>query len=231
MLTDSHITIAIDGYSSCGKSTLAKALAKKLNYVFIDSGAMYRAVTFYCFQHGLVGPDTLETEKIIAALPEISIRFVMNTEAQKLEVELNGVNVEKEIRTLQISQLVSKISAIKEVRVKLVDEQRQIGKNGGVVMDGRDIGSVVFPNAELKLFVTADPMVRAERRFKELNDPTISLQDVLENLKQRDQMDSSRSESPLIQTEDAILIDNSNLTQEQQLQVVLNIIEKMYAKS
>lgn len=230
MSEQSRITIAIDGYSSCGKSTLAKALAKKLDFIFIDTGAMYRAVTYYCFQQGWVSQDTLETEKIIAALPQIAIRFVFNNETQKLEVELNGINVEKEIRSLQISGLVSKISAIKEVRQKLVHEQRQIGKNGGVVMDGRDIGSVVFPNAELKLFVTADPMVRAQRRFKELNDPNASLADVFENLKQRDHLDSTREESPLIQTDDAILIDNSNLDQEQQLQLVLKIIDKMYAK-
>ena len=226
-----NLTIAIDGYSACGKSTLAKALAKKLNYIFIDTGAMYRSVTYYCFQHGWVSKDHLEIDKIIPALPKIEIRFVFNELTQKREAELNGVNIEKEIRSLQISNLVSKISTIKEVREKLVLEQQLIGKNGGVVMDGRDIGSVVFPNAELKLFITADPMIRAQRRFLELNDPTITFDEVFENLKLRDHLDSTRAESPLMQTTDAIVIDNSNLSPDDQLEIVLKIITKMHVKS
>lgn len=225
MDTTSHkITIAIDGYSSCGKSTLAKALAKEFNYIFIDTGAMYRAVTLFCFQKELVDINFIEEEKIKAILNEIDIHFEFNQESKKLEILLNGLNVEKDIRTMQISRLVSKIAAIKEVREKLVSEQRKIGKNGGVVMDGRDIGSVVFPNAELKLFLTADPLVRANRRFLEMNDPLISIDDVLKNLEERDYLDSNRKESPLTQTEDAIVIDNSNLSQNEQLELAKKLV-------
>lgn len=220
------ITIAIDGYSSCGKSTLAKALAKKLNYIFIDSGSMYRAITLFCYRNNLVDSDFIKKEEIIQVLKDIELHFEFNPESSKLEIVLNGEHVEKEIRTLKISQLVSKVSAIKEVRQKLVAEQRKISKRGGVVMDGRDIGSVVFPHAELKLFLTADPLVRAQRRFLEINDPSVSLEEVLENLKERDFIDSNREESPLIQAEDAILIDNSNLTPEEQLNLVLNIFKE-----
>lgn len=218
------ITIAIDGYSSCGKSTLAKALAKEFSYIFIDTGAMYRAVTLFCFQKQLVDINFIEEEKIKVILPEIDIHFEFNHESKKLEILLNGTNVEKDIRTMQISRLVSKIAAIKEVREKLVSEQRKIGKNGGVVMDGRDIGSVVFPNAELKLFLTADPLVRANRRFLELNDPMISIDEVLKNLQERDYLDSNRKESPLTQTEDAIVIDNSNLSQNEQLELAKKLV-------
>jgi cytidylate kinase len=218
------ITIAIDGYSSCGKSTLAKALARELGYIFIDSGAMYRAITLYSFRKNLVGTDFMDQEKIIASLDDIELHFEFNPLSSKLEIILNGENVEKEIRTLQISQLVSQVSSIKEVRKKLVSEQRKIGRKGGVVMDGRDIGSVVFPHAELKLFITADPMVRAERRFLELDDPSLSMQDVLQNLQQRDHIDSTRKESPLVKTEDAIVIDNSFLTPDEQLQKALELV-------
>eukprot|EP01041_Mallomonas_annulata_P026990 gene26990-48468_t len=152
------INIAIDGYSSCGKSTLAKALAKEFNYIFIDSGAMYRAITLFCFRNNLVGENFINNEGIIDSLAQVEIHFEFNNDSKKLEVTLNSENVEKEIRTMQVSRLVSKVSSIKEVRSKLVAEQQKIGKNGGVVMDGRDIGSVVFPNAELKIFVTADPL-------------------------------------------------------------------------
>ena len=218
------INIAIDGYSSCGKSTLAKALAKEFNYIFIDSGAMYRAITLFCFRNNLVGENFINNEGIIAALDQVDIHFEFNNESNKLEVTLNSENVEKEIRTMQVSRLVSKVSSIKEVRSKLVAEQQKIGKNGGVVMDGRDIGSVVFPNAELKIFVTADPLVRANRRFLELNDPTISIDEVLQNLQERDHIDSTRKESPLTQTEDAIVVDNSNLSQIEQLEVVKKLV-------
>ncbi len=218
------ITIAIDGYSSCGKSTLAKALARELNYIFIDSGAMYRAITLFCFRKGLVGPGFMETEKILDMLDEIELHFEFNPISSKLEVVLNGENVEREIRTLQVSQLVSQVSSIREVRQKLVSEQRKIGRKGGVVMDGRDIGSVVFPDAELKLFLTADPNVRAERRYLELNDPSLSMEDVLENLQQRDHLDSTRKESPLVQSPDAIVIDNSYLTPDEQLQKALELV-------
>ncbi|MES2590139.1 MAG: (d)CMP kinase [Bacteroidota bacterium] len=224
MSSSKKITIAIDGFSSCGKSTLAKALAKKLNYIFIDSGAMYRAITLYCFRKNLVDQTKVETEQIIASLKDISIHFIFNEETNKLDVELNGENVEKDIRNLTISNLVSKVASIKEVRQKLVSEQQKIGKNGGIVMDGRDIASVVFPNAELKLFITAKPEVRAQRRFLELNDSSITLEDVAKNLEERDFLDTTRKESPLIQVEDAIVIDNSDLTQEEQLNIALSYV-------
>ena len=226
MKNNTQITIAIDGYSSCGKSTLAKAMAKKLNYIFIDTGAMYRAVSYYCFQRKWVSEDNILKNQIVEGLKDIEIRFKFNEQNQKLEVELNGVNVEKEIRTLEISRLVSKVAAIKEVREKLVAEQQLIGNQGGVVMDGRDIGSVVFPNAELKLFITADPVVRAKRRHLELSDPTVDLNDVLENLKERDHLDSTRKESPLIQTEDAIVIDLQSHPEEQ-LERALEYVEQI----
>lgn len=218
------ITIAIDGYSSCGKSTLAKALAKELGYVFIDSGSMYRAITLYCYRHQLVGESYMDVKEIVSALANIELHFEYNPVSAKLEVVMNGESVEKELRTLQISQLVSKVSAIREVRHKLVSEQRRIGRNGGVVMDGRDIGSVVFPHAELKLFLTADPIVRAQRRYLELNDPSVSLEEVLENIRERDRLDSTREESPLVQTADAIVIDNSYLSPDEQLRHVLELV-------
>ncbi len=221
MPNQKKITIAIDGFSSCGKSTLAKAIAHDLGYIFIDSGAMYRAITLYCYKNKLVDENSIDEEKIIASLKDISIHFEFNSTTSKLEVTLNGENIEKEIRNLTISNLVSKVAAIKEVRQKLVSEQQKIGENGGIVMDGRDIGSVVFPNAELKFFVTADTEVRAHRRFLELNDASISLKEVAKNLKERDFLDSTRKESPLIQTDDAIVIDNSELTQEEQLLLAL----------
>jgi CMP/dCMP kinase len=222
-----QITIAIDGFSSCGKSTLAKALAKKLNYVFIDSGAMYRAITLYCYENNLVSENHIDTVKIIESLNNIEIHFGKNKSNGKLEVELNGENVESKIRNLTISNLVSKVSAIKEVRKKLVEEQQKIGQNGGIVMDGRDIASVVFPNAELKFFITADPKIRAKRRLIELNDSSLSLEDVAKNLKERDFLDSTREESPLIQVDDAIVIDNSNLNQEEQLELAYSYVQKL----
>lgn len=218
------ITIAIDGYSSCGKSTLAKALARELGYIFIDSGAMYRAITLYCLRNKWVGADFMDTAKIIASLHDIELHFEFNPVSAKLEIVMNGENVEKEIRTLRVSELVSQVSSIREVRKKLVTEQRKIGKKGGVVMDGRDIGSVVFPDAELKLFITADPKVRTERRYLELNDPSLTMEEVFLNLQLRDNLDSTRKESPLIQTADAIVIDNSFLTPDEQLQKALELV-------
>lgn len=220
------ITIAIDGYSSCGKSTLAKAIARELGYIFIDTGAMYRAVTLFAFRKGFVSKEHLDKEQIIASLSDLDIHFEFNDVSGKLEITVNGENVEPEIRSLQISQLVSKVAAIKEVRRKMVSEQQKIGKDGGVVMDGRDIGSVVFPNAELKFFITAKPEIRAERRFKELNDASITFDEVLENLKQRDHIDSTREEGPLLQTADAVVIDNSDLNQEEQFLLAMDIIQK-----
>lgn len=213
------ITIAIDGYSSCGKSTLAKALAKKLGYIFIDSGAMYRGVTLYCMRHNLINNGTPDPVAIEKALSDITLDFVYNPQKEQADLYLNGENVEELIRMPEIAAQVSKIAAIKSVRHKLVLEQRKMGQNGGIVMDGRDIGSVVFPNAELKLFVTARPEIRAKRRFKELSEKNIvvSYEEVLQNLKERDFLDTTREESPLIQTTDALIIDTSELTPDSQL--------------
>ena len=227
-MSTKKITIAIDGFSSCGKSTLAKAIAKELDYIFIDTGAMYRSVALYCLRNNLVHNNEINVTEIVNALPQIDIHFAKNPETDKLEVQLNHVFVEPHIRSLEVSQLVSKVAAIKEVRAKLVEEQQKMGAKGGVVMDGRDIGSVVFPKAELKLFVTASPEIRIERRYLELvqTDPTVSKDDIRTNLEERDHLDSTREESPLIQAEDAILLDNSNYTQEEQLQVALDYVRQ-----
>jgi len=226
--TSPQITIAIDGFSSCGKSTLAKAMAKELHYIFIDSGAMYRAVALFCSRQGWVDRNHIDVDAIINGLEAIELHFERNAD-RKLEIFLNGENVEKEIRTLEISSLVSQVSAIREVRVKLVTEQRKMGQKGGVVMDGRDIGSVVFPNADLKLFVTARPEIRAERRFLELRatDPQVTMEDVRKNLAERDHLDSTRTESPLIQTADAIVLDNSDMTPAEQLEFALNQVNSL----
>jgi cytidylate kinase len=226
------ITIAIDGHSSCGKSTLAKALAEKLNYVFIDTGAMYRAVALFGLKKGIISATTIQTETLIQHLNKIELHFELNATSRRPEIYLNGENCEQEIRTIEISQLVSKVAAIKEVRSKLVEEQRKMGIQGGIVMDGRDIGSVVFPNAELKLFVTADVKVRAERRFKELivSNPTITLSEIQKNLEERDFLDSNREESPLIQTKDSILLDTSKLTPNDQLTVALELVNTLLKK-
>ncbi|MGA0041796.1 MAG: (d)CMP kinase [Flavobacteriaceae bacterium] len=219
------ITIAIDGYSSTGKSTLAKALAKKMGYLYVDSGAMYRAVTLYALDNGLIASQ-LNQNQLISLLPQIQIEFKMNPETGIGEVFLNGKNVEQEIRSMRVSEWVSPVSAISEVRTKLVSQQQSMGLKKGVVMDGRDIGSVVFPNAELKLFLTADDDVRAKRRFDELMQKShnVSLESVKANLIARDQQDSSREDSPLIQTQESVVIDNSKLTIQDQLDLVLNLI-------
>lgn len=226
MKSKKKIVIAIDGFSSCGKSTLAKALANEFGYIFIDSGAMYRGVALYCFNHDLVPNGVPLQKEIEQELPNISLEFRMNLETQQADLYLNNTNVESQIRTPEIAEVVSKIAAIKSVREKLVIEQRKMGASGGIVMDGRDIGSVVFPNAELKLFVTATPEIRAERRFKELKEKgiEISLQEVLKNLTERDFLDTTRAESPLIKTKDAIEIDTSNLTRSEQLQRALDLV-------
>jgi cytidylate kinase len=230
-MLNKKITIAVDGYSSCGKSTLSKALAKKLGYIFIDSGAMYRGVALYCIENRLIKDNAPLDHQIIASLPHISLNFQKNDEQpDHNDLFLNGINVEKKIRTPEIAAQVSKIARIKEVRLKLVEEQRKMGERGGIVMDGRDIGSVVFPDAELKLFVTAQPEIRAKRRLLELQQKGIdtSFAEVLQNLNERDLLDSSREESPLVQLKDAIVLDTSNLTPDEQLQIaydyVLNIL-------
>ncbi|HLW39668.1 MAG TPA: (d)CMP kinase [Brumimicrobium sp.] len=224
-----ELTIAIDGWSSCGKSTLAKSLAKVLNYAYVDSGAMYRGIALFSLQNGLISPDFINTEGIINALPKITLSF---SNYGKSELILNGENVENKIRTLMVSNVVSSIAKIKEVRVYLVAQQRQLGENGGVVMDGRDIGSVVFPNAELKIFLTASPEVRTQRRYDELvaKGEKTTWEEVRKNLELRDHTDANRKESPLIQTADAIVIDNSDLTPDEQLQKALNLVEEARKK-
>ncbi len=229
MSASKKITIAIDGYSSCGKSTMAKALAKKLGYVFIDSGAMYRGVTLFCMRNNLFDTDeNPQIDDIISALPSITIAFQFNENTQTSDLILNGENVESSIRMPDVADKVSSVASIKEVRAKLVEEQRKMGLNGGIVMDGRDIGSVVFPNAELKLFVTAKPNIRAQRRFDELKSKNVetSFEEVLKNLEERDLIDSTRTESPLIKTQDAIEIDTSDLTPTSQLDLAYELTLK-----
>ena len=223
-----QITIAIDGYSACGKSTLAKDLAKKLSFIFIDSGAMYRGVALYCLQNNLFDADgTPKQVDIIQALKNITLSFQLINDNNCLL--LNGKNVEELIRGAEVAAVVSKVATIKEVRIKLVMEQQKMGANGGIVMEGRDIGSVVFPNAELKLFITASQEIRAQRRFLELKSKGIEakINEISSNLTERDLMDSSRKESPLIQVADAIVLDNSKLTREEQLDFVLNLVRNL----
>lgn len=221
------ITIAIDGWSSCGKSTLAKALAKELEYIYVDSGAMYRGVALFALRNRWVSSNYTDTAEIIDNLNKIQLAFE-STKPGKADLFLNDENVEQEIRKIEVSNVVSAVATIKEVREHLVNLQRKLGESGGVVMDGRDIGSVVFPNAELKLFVTADVDIRAQRRFDELQSKgeDVSLEEVKRNLKQRDEMDSTREESPLIQTDDAVVIDNSHLSPEEQLKVALDLVKE-----
>lgn len=222
------IIIAIDGYSSTGKSTIAKQLAAKLGYIYVDSGAMYRTVTLYAMNHQLVDLNTLKKDELIHQLQNIDIQFKFNESLGFAEVYLNGNNVEKKIRTLEVSNLVSKVSAIPEVRKKLVAEQSKIGKDKGVVMDGRDIGTVVFPNAELKLFMTSSADTRAKRRYNELLEKgdKVTYEDVLQNVVERDRIDTTRAVSPLVKAEDAIEIDNSNLTKEEQFDKILQLVEE-----
>ena len=221
------LTIAIDGFSACGKSTLAKDLAKKLDYIFVDSGAMYRGVAFYCLENDLFNEGEPLVEKIIENLNHIQLEF--KTIDQQSLLFLNEINISAEIRENAVANVVSKIATIKEVRQKLVAEQQKMGEKGGIIMDGRDISSVVFPSAELKLFVTADTKIRTQRRLDELKSKGIesSFDEVAENLKERDYIDSTRTESPLIQVEDAIVLDNSNLSREEQVEWVLKLIEQL----
>lgn len=225
----SKITIAIDGYSSCGKSTLAKALAQKLNYNYIDTGAMYRAVTVYCLRNGIVLNSVIDLPKLLESLKEIKVSFDYNSTTKVSEVFLNGEHIEKEIRTLEVANNVSSISSIKEVREKMVALQRKMGKDKGVIMDGRDIGSFVFPDAELKLFMTADKDVRTQRRLDELSSKGEhhSFEDVKRNLEKRDFDDTTRKENPLIQAEDAIVLDNTDLSKEDQLNFVMKLIDDL----
>ena len=223
------IVIAIDGFSSTGKSTIAKQLAKELNYIYVDTGAMYRAVTYFALDEKLIGDGFFYSEDLIARLNEIHITFKFNEALGFAEVYLNDKNIEKDIRTLEVSRFVSVVSTISEVRQKLVEQQQLMGKDKGIVMDGRDIGTVVFPDAELKIFMTASAETRAERRYKELLERghNLSYNDVLENVTTRDRIDSNREDSPLVKAEDAIEIDNSELTIASQIHTLLKLAEAM----
>lgn len=224
------ITIAIDGFSSCGKSTLAKALAQRLHYKYIDTGAMYRAVTWYALQKGYVSENGhFDMDAIIGSLPDLEVSFAINESTHHSDVFLNGQNIEPQIRTMAVSKVVSKVSAVKQVREKMVALQRQMGKSKGVVLDGRDIGSHVFPKAELKLFMTADNEVRARRRMDEYSSKGqhFSLEEVLQSLKERDHDDLTRKESPLTKADDAVVLDNSELSREEQLAFVVKLINDL----
>mgnify|MGYP006082970675 CR=1 FL=1 len=222
------IIIAIDGFSSTGKSTIAKLLAKKYNYIYVDTGAMYRAVTLFAKQNNFVGKEFLDKEKLTLNLKHISLSFHFNEDLGFAEMYLNGVNVEKDIRTLEVSQLVSKVSTISEVRRKLVAEQQIMGENSGIVMDGRDIGTVVFPNAKLKLFMTASADKRATRRYKELIDrgDKVDYKDILFNVEERDRIDSTREDSPLMKADDAIGFDNSDMGIEEQFERICTLVDR-----
>lgn len=226
---EKKITIAIDGFSSTGKSTIAKLLAKEYNYVYVDTGAMYRAVTLYAFQNNFVSTKFLEKDKLIEHLDDIDLDFQYDEKKGFAEIYLNGENVEQQIRTLEISNLVSKVATISEVRRKLVIEQHKMGAKGGIVMDGRDIGTVVFPNAELKLYMTASAETRAQRRYKELIDKgeKVTYDEVLQNVNSRDEMDSNRKDSPLVKADDAIEFDNSDMSIEEQFKSICDLINNI----
>lgn len=225
------ITIAIDGYSSTGKSTVAKQLADRLEYVYVDTGAMYRAVTLFAMQEGIISKEYFHKDKLVDALPQIDLNFKKLNGDDKARIFLNGTDVEGEIRTLQVSEFVSPIAAVHEVRVKLVDQQQKMGKEKGVVMDGRDIGTVVFPDAELKIFMKASAKVRSLRRYKELVEKgnEVEFDKVLKNIEERDHIDTTREDSPLRKAEDAIELDNSEMNLEDQFHVVVQLAKDRIA--
>lgn len=229
------LIIAIDGHSSCGKSTLAKDLAKHFKYNYIDTGAMYRAVTLYVIENNLFEDKKINEPLLQQAFEEekILIGFYFNSKTQKSETLLNGKNIENQIRGIEVSNLVSPVAVIPFVRYRLVDLQREMGKGGGIVMDGRDIGTNVFPNADLKIFLTADAEIRAERRYKELKEKgqEVSFEDILKNVKERDHIDSTRKTNPLKQAKDAVLLDNSNVTIAEQTKIAINLINKVLQNS
>ena len=223
-----EIIIAIDGFSSTGKSTLAKQLAKKLHYVYVDTGAMYRAVALYAMKNNLISADDFDNEGLISKIKDIKIHFEFNKSRGFAEVFLNDENVENEIRTLEVSQMVSQVSTVSEVRAKLVEQQQAMGANGGIVMDGRDIGTVVFPDADIKFFMTASADKRAKRRYKELldrGDENVTYARVLKNVESRDYIDSTRLDSPLKKADDAIEIDNSDMGLEEQFERVFSLVD------
>jgi CMP/dCMP kinase len=225
---EKRLIIAIDGYSSCGKSTFAKSIAKMLNYIYIDSGAMYRAVTLYCLRKNFTGDWGINVDGVISGLEDIAIDFVYNPDIQEYETFLNSENVENEIRSMRVTAHVSKVSQIYEVRARMVELQREIGSFKGIVMDGRDIGSVVFPDADLKIFMTASIDIRAKRRFDELRQKGIEAEyeEIKRNIIARDIADENRDISPLLRADDAIILDNSRMTLGEQMVWVEQIIEK-----
>lgn len=223
------ITIAIDGFSSCGKSTMAKDLAKEIGYIYIDSGAMYRAVTLYCLENSLFNSDgSVNSEELEKHINDISVSFCLNEATLKPETFLNGVNVESKIRTMDVSSRVSLVAALGFVREALVKLQQEMGKSKGIVMDGRDIGTVVFPDAELKIFVTASAEIRAKRRYDELmaKGQEVTFDEILKNVEERDRIDQTRTVSPLRKADDAIVLDNSNMTLEEQKEWLINEYQK-----
>lgn len=226
------ITIAIDGFSSTGKSTIAKQLAKQLGYIYVDTGAMYRAVTLYAMQHNIIDEHHFDINVLIMNLDKIKLSFLYNEKLGFAEMFLNDKNVEKEIRGMSVSKLVSKIATVSEVRKKLVSRQKKMGKDKGIVMDGRDIGTVVFKEAELKLFMTASPEKRATRRYKELLDrgDDVSYEEILKNVQYRDHIDSTRKDSPLRKAKDAINFDNSNMGLEEQFERIYNFAKEIIKK-
>ena len=223
------IVIAIDGFSSCGKSTFAKAIAARLGYIFIDTGAMYRAVTLCAINQGAVSEDMVNEQAVVALLDGVNISFKFNSERGASDVYVNGECVEDQIRSIEVSNCVSRISSIREVREKLVALQQQMGRDRGVVMDGRDIGTVVFPDAELKIFMTADAKVRAERRYAELTakGDKVTMEEILENVISRDKADMTRAISPLRQAEDAVVLDNSYMSVEEQMEWFMERYESL----
>ncbi|WP_034923045.1 (d)CMP kinase [Gillisia sp. CAL575] len=231
-MTDHKITIAIDGFSSTGKSTVAKQLAKELSYVYVDTGAMYRAITLYAMRKKYITKDTFDEESLIKDLPSLNLKFAFEASRGFAAIYLNDENIEDEVRTLEVSQYVSRVAAVSKVRAKLVSQQQLMGLEKGVVMDGRDIGTVVFPNAELKIFMTATAEERAKRRFKEMKEKgqEVSYDEVLKNVEERDHLDTTREDSPLVKADDAIEIDNSSLTLEEQFNTLLNIANDVIAK-
>ena len=220
------ITIAIDGFSSTGKSTLAKQLAKHLGYIYVDTGAMYRAVALFAMQNNLISVDSFDKVKLLNELKNIVLEFKFNSELGFAEMYLNGENVEKAIRTIEVSGFVSKVAEVSEVRAKLVEQQQEMGKNKAIVMDGRDIGTVVFPDAELKIYMTASAATRAQRRYDELlqKGDSVTYEEVLKNVEERDYIDTHRDDSPLVMAEDAVEIDNSYLNREEQFEAVLDLV-------
>lgn len=226
------IIIAIDGYSSCGKSTVAKEIARQLNYIFIDTGAMYRAATLFCLRNNMLTNGQLNLPHLLEKLDSIQVSFVFNPVTSHNDICLNGENVEQEIRQLEVAQSVSQVSAVAEVRRLLVALQQEMGKSKGIVMDGRDIGTVVFPDAELKIFMTADAKIRARRRFDEMvaKNQEVNFEEVLENIIRRDRFDENREESPLRKATDAITLDNSHMTREEQYEWIMLEVEKRLSK-